>query len=42
MQKTGVQSGKTPHATEQLNLCAVTTEPVFYSLGAATTEAQAT
>ena len=32
-------SRKIPHATEQLNPCATTTEPVLWSLGAANTEA---
>ena len=31
-------SGMIPYATEQLNLCAVTDEPVLWSLGIATTE----
>ena len=32
-------SGRTPHATEQVHLCATTIEPVLQSLGAAATEA---
>ena len=31
-------SGKIPHAAEQLSLCATTTEPVLWSLRAATPE----
>ena len=31
-------SGRIPHAVEQLNLCATTTEPVLYNWGATTTE----
>ena len=31
-------SRKTPHAVEQLSLCATTTEPALYSLRATTTE----
>ena len=33
-------SGKIPHATEQLSLCATTTEPVLWSPWATTTEAR--
>ena len=32
------RSGKIPHAVEQLNPCTTTTEPMLWSLGAATTE----
>ena len=34
-------SGRIPHATEQLSLCATTTEPTLQSPGATTTEASA-
>ena len=34
-------SGKTPHAVEQLSLCATTIEPVLQSSYAATTEPRA-
>ena len=33
-------SRKIPHVVEQLSQCAITTEPVLWSLQAATTEAR--